>query len=65
MRSGAGRRSVSRRSRRVASRRVRDLVGVAHISETAVEPAAELVWVEFLMRATPAGNHHTRSGYPR
>ena len=51
--------------RRVASRRVRGLVGGADIGETAVKPAAELVWVELLLQAAPAGNHHARRGHPR
>jgi hypothetical protein len=30
-----------------------------------MKPAAELVWVQFLVGAAPAGNHHARSGDPR
>jgi hypothetical protein len=38
---------------------------VADILETALEPDAELVGVEFPVGAAPAGNHHARSGNPR
>jgi len=41
------------------------LIRVAYICESAVKPATELVRVEFLVGAAPAGDHHTRSGHPR
>jgi hypothetical protein len=30
-----------------------------------MKPAAELVWVEFLVGAALARNHHAGSGHPR
>lgn len=48
-----------------ASRRVRGSIGAADICETAVKPVAQFFWVEFLVDAAAAGNHHARGGHPR
>ncbi len=48
-----------------AARRVRGLGGVSNIGETAVKPVPELVRVEILPGAAPAGDHHAGSGHPR
>ena len=39
----------------------RSIGGFAHVRETAVKPATELVRVELLVGASPAGNHHART----
>jgi hypothetical protein len=57
--------SAFRRDRRVGNRLVSGFIGGADIGETAVKPAAELFWVEFLLRAALARNHHARRGHPR
>ena len=39
--------------------------GFAHVRETAVKPATELVRLELLLGAAPAGNHHSGRGHSR